>query len=75
MNNQTELLQEQIADINREIQHFRSQGVQLEDERKRLLEEIEHKEFRARRTADEHDERTRTTRKILDQCRTGWFLS
>jgi len=36
-----------------------------------MLEQIEDKRLQANALADEYDEKTRTARKILDQCRAG----
>lgn len=71
MNNQIEILQEQIADIKKEIRRFEGQGVELEERQKRLLEQIEDKRSQANTQADEHDEKSKSARKILDQCRAG----
>lgn len=71
MNNQIEILQEQIADIKKEIHRFEGQGVELEEQRKVLLEQIEDKRLRANALAEEYEEKTKGARKILDQCRTG----
>ncbi|CAF4165116.1 unnamed protein product, partial [Rotaria sp. Silwood2] len=70
-NNQIEILQEQITDIKKEIRRFEGQGVELEEQRQRLLEQIEDKRSRANALADEYEEKSRAARKILDQCRTG----
>lgn len=71
MNNQIEILQEQIADIKKEIRRFEGQGVELEERQKRLLEQIEDKRSQANTLAEEHEEKTKAARKILDQCRAG----
>ena len=36
-----------------------------------MLEQIDDKRSQATALADEHEEKTRGTRKILDQCRAG----
>lgn len=43
----------------------------MEHQRKQLLEQIDDKRSQSKTLADEHQEKTRATRKILDQCRTG----
>jgi hypothetical protein len=71
LNNQIEILQEQIAEIKKEIRRFEGQGVELEDKQKRMLEQIDDKRLQGNTLADEYEEKTRTARKILDQCRAG----
>ncbi|CAF0993638.1 unnamed protein product [Adineta steineri] len=71
LNNQIETLQEQIADIKKEIRRFEGQGVELEGQRQKLLQQLEKKQTQADVTADEYQEKTKSTKKILDQCRTG----
>ncbi len=75
MNNQIELLQEQIGDIKKEIRRFEGQGVELEEKQRRMLEEIDDERSQATASADEYEEKTRATRKILDQCRAGRVVS
>ncbi len=75
LNNQVESLQEQIADIKNEIRRFEGQSVELEDQQRRMLEQINKKHLQAKALADEYEETTRTARKILDQCRTGLLNS
>ncbi len=71
LNNQIEILQEQIADIKKEIRRFEGQGVELEDKQKRMLEQIQDKRLQATTLAEEYEEKARSSRKILDQCRAG----
>ena len=71
LNNQIEILQEQIVDIKKEIRRFEGQGVELEERQKRLLEQIDDQRSQANAMADEHEEKTKAARKILDQCRAG----
>ncbi len=71
LNNQIEILQEQIADIKKEIRRFEGQGVELEDKQKRLQEQIDDKRAQANAFAEENEEKIRAARKILDQCRAG----
>ncbi|CAF3345489.1 unnamed protein product [Rotaria socialis] len=71
LNNQIEILQEQIAEIKKEIHRFEVQGVDLEDQRKKTLDQLEEKSANATRLADEHEEKSRTGKKILEQCRGG----
>ncbi|CAM4792915.1 unnamed protein product [Rotaria magnacalcarata] len=71
LNNQIEILQEQIDEIKKEIRHFEVQGMDLEDQRKKTLDQLEEKSSHATRLADEHEEKSRTGKKILEQCRGG----
>jgi regulator of replication initiation timing len=71
LNNQIEILQEEITDIKKEIRRFEGQGIELEEKQKRLREQIEDKTVQANAIASENEEKTKATRKILDQCRAG----
>ncbi|CAF3543571.1 unnamed protein product [Rotaria sordida] len=71
LNNQIEILQEQITDIKKEIRHFEVQGVELEDQRKQMLDKMEDKRSQATKLTDEYEEKIRNAKKILDQCRAG----
>lgn len=66
-----EVLQDQIVDIKKEIRRFESQDVELEEKQKHLVEQLQDKRSQANTLADEYDEKTRSARKILDQCRAG----
>jgi hypothetical protein len=46
----------------------------LEDQRKKLLEHIDDESLQANTSADDHEEKARAARKILDQCRAGQSL-
>ncbi|CAF1090649.1 unnamed protein product [Rotaria sordida] len=74
LNNQIEILQEQITDIKKEIRHFEVQGVELEDQRKQMLDKMEDKRSQATKLTDEYEEKIRNAKKILDQCRAGIFF-
>ncbi|CAF2624109.1 unnamed protein product [Rotaria sp. Silwood2] len=71
LNNQIEILQEQIADIKKEIRHFEAQGVELEDQRQKMLDQMEDKCSQATKLAAEYEEKILSAKKILDQCRAG----
>jgi hypothetical protein len=43
----------------------------MEEQRKRILKELEHKHQASKQSADEYEEKTKGNRKILDQCRVG----
>ncbi len=71
LNNQIEVLQEQIDDIKKEIRRFEGQGIELDEEQKRMLEHIDDARSQSNAAADDYEEKIRATRKILDQCRAG----
>lgn len=71
LNNQIEILQDQIDDVRKDIRHFESQGVELEEKQQRTVEQLNYKRAQATTLTDEYEEKTRAARKILDQCRAG----
>ncbi|KAK3087593.1 hypothetical protein FSP39_007948 [Pinctada imbricata] len=70
-NNEIETLSEQIADINNEIEKFKLQGIELEDQRKKILKELEDKQTVCSRDADDYEQKNKEISKILDQLRAG----
>ena len=71
LNNQIEALQEQIEDIRKDIRRFEGQGTELEEKQRKLVEQLAVKRSQAVVLADEYEEKTRSTKKVLDQCRAG----
>jgi coiled-coil domain-containing protein 63/114 len=71
LNNQVELLQEQIDQIKTDIRQFEKQGIEMEEQRKRILRELEQKYRNATQLADEYEEKIKENKKILDQSRIG----
>ena len=71
LSSQAEMLQEQISNTKKAIARFESQGVELDDQRKVLRENIDGKRTQVTGTANQHQEKTLAARKTLDQCRTG----
>lgn len=71
LNNQIEALQEQIEDIRKDIRRFEGQGMELEEKQRKMVEQLEEKRSQAVGLADEYEEKTRSTKKVLDQCRAG----
>ena len=71
LNTQIELYQEQLLDVQKDIHQFEKQGVEMEVQRKEKLDEIEHKRAQASMLAAEFEDKTRDSRKTLDQCRAG----
>ncbi|XP_075045919.1 outer dynein arm-docking complex subunit 1 isoform X2 [Mixophyes fleayi] len=70
-NNDKERLTEQIAEIKREIEEFKAQGVCLEQEHRSILKNIEDKEEEAVKKADVYQEQLKGVMKVLDQLKTG----
>ncbi|CAF0772474.1 unnamed protein product [Adineta steineri] len=71
LNNQIESLQEEILDTKNRISDFRNQSVELEDEHRKKIKELEQKRSHAITLANEYEEKTQITKKILDQCRSS----
>ena len=59
--------------IKIEIEKFKLQGIELEDQRKRILKELEDKQSIASRDGDEYEKKHTEISKILDQLRKGWY--
>lgn len=71
LNNQVELLQDHIDQIKQDIRQFEKQGIEMEEQRKHILRELEQKHKNATELADDHEEKTKENKKILDQSRIG----
>ena len=71
LNNQVELLQEQIDQVKTEIRQFEKQGIEMEEQRKRILKELEQKQRNAAQVAEDYEEKIKSNKKILDQSRIG----
>ena len=50
---------------------FEKQGIEIEEQRKRILKELEQKYRNANQLSDEYEEKIKANKKILDQCRIG----
>ncbi|XP_078507066.1 coiled-coil domain-containing protein 63-like isoform X3 [Lissotriton helveticus] len=70
-NNETERLMEQIAEIKKEIDGFKAQGVRLDQEHRMILKEIEYKQEAAIKQANSYEDQLKGVMKILDQLKTG----
>ncbi|KAJ8321073.1 hypothetical protein KUTeg_002660 [Tegillarca granosa] len=68
-NNEIEKLHEQIEEIKNDIEKFKLQGLELESQRKTILKELEDKQNKASKDADEYEEKNKAISKILDQLR------
>lgn len=71
LNNQVELLQEQIDQIKTDMRQFEKQGIEMEEQRKRILKELEQKYRTASQMSEENEEKIKANKKILDQSRIG----
>lgn len=71
LNNQVELLQEQIDQIKTDMRQFEKQGIEMEEQRKRILKELEQKYRTATQLSEENEEKIKANKKILDQSRIG----
>ena len=60
--------------IKIEIEKFKLQGIELEDQRKRILKELEDKQTVSSRDADEYEKKHTEISKILDQLRKGRYF-
>lgn len=74
LNSQCEMYQEQISEIRRDVQRYEEQGIELEEQRRHMLERMEEKQAQVIAAAKEYEEKNRGTKKILDQCRAGLHL-
>ena len=57
--------------IRDEIEKFKAQGVELEAQRRLILADLEEKQEKASKDADDYNERQTGVMKILDQLRAG----
>ena len=53
------------------MKQFEKQGIEMEEQRKNILKELEQKHRNASKLFEEYDEKTKANKKILDQCRIG----
>ncbi|XP_032238101.2 coiled-coil domain-containing protein 63 [Nematostella vectensis] len=70
-NNDIEKLQEEIAEAKADIEKFKSEGVEMEAERKAILKNKEEKLNAATEKGDQFDGQYKHTKKILEQLKTG----
>jgi hypothetical protein len=55
------------------MKQFEKQGIEMEEQRKHILKELEQKHRNAASLREEYEEKTVGNKKILDQCRMGKF--
>lgn len=60
-----------IFQKNNEIEKFKLQGIELEDQRKKILKELEEQQLVCSQEADEYSKKNKEISKILDQLRAG----
>ena len=57
--------------INDEIAAFKDQGMEMEAQRKVILKQLEDKQVKASKEADDYEVKVKSVNKILDQLRAG----
>ncbi|XP_059141450.1 coiled-coil domain-containing protein 63-like [Physella acuta] len=70
-NNEIEKLNDDINNIQKEIEDFKNQGIELESQRKIILKNLEQHQIKATREADEYEQKHKEVSKILDQLKAG----
>ncbi len=74
LNGEMELLQEQISQIQLNIEQFKSQGVEMEEKRKIILEGLEMELAKVNDEESEYSTRYAASTKVLDQLKSGkWW--
>ncbi|RDD40524.1 Coiled-coil domain-containing protein 63 [Trichoplax sp. H2] len=71
LNNEIETLQEQITGVRDDIEKFKGQGMEMENQRKAILKELEGKLNMVTEKANQFDKQYRSTQKILEQLKSG----
>ena len=54
-----------------DMRQFEKQGIELEEQRKQILKELEQKHRNATQLSEEFEEKIRANKKVLDQSRIG----
>lgn len=57
--------------INHDMCQFEKQGIEMEEQRKQILKELEQKYRNATKLAQEYEEKIKANNKTLEQTRTG----
>ncbi|XP_078281491.1 coiled-coil domain-containing protein 114 [Rhinoraja longicauda] len=70
-NSETEKQQEEIVDIQAQIEAFKSQEMQLDQDRKRVMQKIETQQEDLSKQCESYESRLTVGKKILDQLKTG----
>jgi len=70
-NNEIESLNEDMETIRTEIEMFKLQGTELEEQRRKILKELEDKQNYCSKEADESEKKHKEISKIIDQLRRG----
>lgn len=60
-----------IQQTQNEIKKFESQGLEMEEERKKILKSLEEKQTNASKEADDFEAKMKSVNKILDQLKAG----
>ncbi|XP_070572078.1 coiled-coil domain-containing protein 63-like [Ptychodera flava] len=71
LNSEIEVLQDQIAAVNADIDAFKKQGIALEKQRQAVMKSLEEKLAVATKDADKSERSLKKTSKVLDQIKSG----
>ncbi|BFZ23745.1 hypothetical protein BsWGS_26784 [Bradybaena similaris] len=70
-NSEIEKLNEDISAIEKDIENFKSQGIELETQRKQMLKKLEERQNKASHDAHEYGQKHKEVMKVLDQLKSG----
>eukprot|EP01135_Chromosphaera_perkinsii_P002361 Nk52_evm15s222 gene=Nk52_evmTU15s222 len=71
LNNEIEKLQEQISEVKLDIEKFRGQGVNMDNQRKKILKELEDKLTVTEQSAESYEAKHTQAAKIINQLKSG----
>ena len=71
LNNEIEKLQEQITDVKNDIEKFRGQGVNMDNQRKKILKDLEDKLASTEQSAETYEGKHAQAAKIINQLKSG----
>eukprot|EP00794_Sanderia_malayensis_P007809 gene7808-8655_t len=71
LNNEIEMLQEGIASIEDDVDRFKKESVELEQQRKDILSQLEKRHADESEQARNYDEKFKSANKILEQLKAG----
>ena len=71
LNNEIEKLEEQIADIKSEIEKYKGQGVNTENQRKKILKDLEDKLHKTEAKSQQYDDKYQAAQKTVNALKVG----
>ncbi|KXJ14271.1 coiled-coil domain-containing protein 63 [Exaiptasia diaphana] len=71
LNNQIEMIQEQINESNADIEKFKSEGVEMESQRKAIMKSLDDQLNEETEQHEQYDNQHKHTNKILEQLKSG----